>query len=335
MLPAGDDTHAAKRHHIRVMAVAAAVPAVIALGAAAAPAPAATATLPRPAAGQVAGLSATSSGTLSLFYEAANRSLTEISYANGRWSSPQSLGGVLTSGPAAISVGLQPSGEAGGETTYVYARGTDRAIWYRASAGGGPWSPWTSLGGRALGAPTVSGGVPTHYNLGPTVWVRGTDGALWQNSGNGWFSLGGRLMSDPAASPVEAGNYPILGSAVIAALGADHAVWAYFETDRPAGGSGWQRIGGRSAVAPAVGPGGSPVFARGTDNALWLTTWNAFAAPPPPAAWHRAGGALTSAPAATTYPPTAPYVVALGADGNLWQGKPPASGTRWTWTQIP
>jgi hypothetical protein len=326
MLPAKDNEHAAKHYRIRAIVAAAAVLTVIAL---VAPASAVAATVPQPAPGQVVGLSTTLSGTLSVFYESADRSLTEMSYAQGRWSSPQSLGGALTSGPAAISVGLEP------ETTYVYARGTDHAIWYRASTGGGPWSPWASLGGRATGAPTASSGVPTHHNLGPTVWVRGTDGALWQNSGAGWFSLGGRLTSDPAASPVVADNYPILGSAVIVALGTDHAVWAYFETDRPAGGSGWQRIGGRSTVAPAVGPGGSPAYARGTDNALWLTNWNAGATPPPAAAWHRVGGVLTSAPTATTYPSTAPYVVALGTDGNLWQGTPPASGTLWTWTQIP
>ena len=325
-LPAQDHDHDAGPFRIRVRAAAAAALAVTVL---AAPASAVAATVPQPAAGQVAGLSTTLSGTLSVFYQSAAHSLTEMSYAQGRWSSPQSLGGALTSGPAAISVGPEP------ETTYVYARGTDDAIWYRASTGGGPWSRWASLGGRATGAPTTSSGVPTHYDLGPTVWVRGTDGALWQNSGAGWFSLGGRLISDPAASPVAAGNYPILGSAVIAALGTDHAVWAYFETDRPAGGSGWQRVGGRSDVAPAVGPGGSPVYARGTDNALWLTSWDAGAIPPPAAAWHRAGGVLTSAPAATTYPSTTPYVVALGTDGNLWQGTPPASGTAWTWTQIP
>ena len=328
MLSAEDNEHAARHHRIRLTAVGAVVLTVVALPAAA-PASAVAATVPQPAAGQVAGLSTTLSGTLDVFYESADHSLTETSYAQGRWSSPQSLGGALTSGPAAISVGLEP------ETTYVYARGTDHAIWYRASAGGGPWSRWTSLGGRALGAPTASSGVPTHYNLGPTVWVRGTDGALWQNSGAGWFSLGGRLTSDPAASPVTAGSPVGGGYAVIAALGTDHAVWAYFETDRPAGGSGWQRIGGRSTVAPAVGPGGSPVYARGTDNALWLTNWNASATPPPAAAWHRAGGALTAPPTATTYPSTAPYVVALGTDGNLWQGTPPASGALWTWTQIP
>jgi hypothetical protein len=56
---------------------------------------------------------------------------------------------------------------------------------------------------------------------------------------------------------------------------------------------------------------------------------------PAAGAWQRAGGALTSAPPATTYPAHAPYVVALGTDGNLWQGVPPSAGTRWVWTQIP
>jgi hypothetical protein len=76
------------------------------------------------------------------------------------------------------------------------------------------------------------------------------------------------------------------------------------------------------------------MFARGTDNALWMTGWNPSATPPPPGAWQRVGGVLTSAPTATTYP-TQAYVVALGTDGNLWQGVPPSTGTRWIWTQIP
>ena len=177
------------------------------------------------------------SGTLLVFYESAHHSLTEMSYARGRWSSPQSLGGVLTSGPAAIAFGPPTN------TSYVFVRGTDDAIWYRASTGGGPWSAWASLGGKALGAPAASSGVPTHYNAtGPVVWVRGVDGALWQLSypGGPWQSLGGRLASDPAASPF--GGAATLGLAVVAALGTDHAVWAYVETDAPAGhpgGTGW------------------------------------------------------------------------------------------------
>ena len=90
-----------------------------------------------------------------VFYESAHHSLTEMSYARGRWSSPQSLGGVLTSGPAAIAFGPPTN------TSYVFVRGTDDAIWYRASTGGGPWSAWASLGGKALGTPAASSGVPT------------------------------------------------------------------------------------------------------------------------------------------------------------------------------
>ena len=314
----------------RAVAVAAATAAVALSVMATSAAPAAAATSPQPAAGQVAGLSTDASGTLSVFYQAADHTLALTTYAKGVWSAPVSLGGRLTSGPAAVTLG-PPN-----EVTYVYVRGTDNAIWYRQRSGGGPWSPWASLGGKALGAPTVSSGAPTHYNLAPVVWVRGTDGALWQNSSmssTSWYSLGGRLISDPAASPSVDGNYNF-GLAVIAVLGTDHAVWAYKETDAPSGGTGWYRIGGRSNVAPAISGWGT-IFARGTDKALWLTEWNPFGTPPAAGAWQRAGGALTSAPTATTYPAQAAYAVALGTDGNLWQGVPPPTGSRWIWTQIP
>jgi hypothetical protein len=276
---------------------------------------ASAATTPQPAAGQVAGVSTTAFANINVFYEAANHTLILKSSGPGGTS----LGGRLTSGPAAITIGTEF------DRTFAFARGTDNAIWYRLFGAQGIWTPWASLGGRALGAPAVSG--VGAFTVAPNVWVRGTDGALWQRSqgGGGWFSLGGGLISDPAAVPAVAGFYPPRRD--VFAIGRDRAVWEYT--------SGWHRVGGRSTVAPAavqLPSGQTDLFARGTDNALWMTT----RAPAATAfgAWQRIGGALTSAPTATIFPSTSLRVYALGTDGNLWLGERALSGGPWTWTQV-
>ena len=235
----------------------------------------------------------------------------------------------MTSGPSAI----ERQGPTEFETEAVFARGTDHAVWSRMfSAGQGIWLPWVSLGGNALGAPAVSCTGQPQTSPPLIVYVRGADGALWRRQGSGgWASAGGRLVSDPGALPAVAGACP--GRQDVFALGTDRAVW-----ERVAG--AWHRIGGASSVAPAavqVTPGGvTYLFARGTDAALWVNTRTSDAAGW--AGWVRAGGVLTSAPAATIFPTTSPgtrVVLALGSDGNLWQGSSVIGTTTWTWTQVP
>jgi hypothetical protein len=286
--------------------------------------PASAATSPRPAPGLVAGVSAAPDDTMKLFYQVAGHTLVvRQADRTAVFGGAQSLGGHLTSGPAANTVASTPA------LDYVFARGTDNAIWYRFSSVPGVWRPWASMGGRALGAPTSSG-VGTSAAV-PNVWVRGTDGALWHSFANigRWFSLGGRLLSDPSAVPVIAGS-PSTGSDVFA-LGTDHAVWEFT--------SGWHRVGGRSTVAPAAVPGPfgwTTLFARGTDNALWMTARAPGAARFGP--WRRIGGILTSAPVATIFPnnePGAIRVFALGTDGNLWQAsRQVRSNGPFTWQQV-
>ena len=173
-----------------------------------------------------------------------------------------------------------------------------------------------------MGGPTSS----------PIVFVRGTDGALWQRSlsGGRWMSRGGRLASPPAALPAVAGKCP--SGLDVFALGTDHAVWEFT--------GAWHRVGGKSTVAPAavrLPSGETDLFARGTDNALWMNvrasgaaTWQG---------WHRIGGILTSAPAAAMWPfqfaPRARSVLALGSDGNLWIPHNAVGTSTWDWAQVP
>jgi len=293
--------------------------------------PASAATLPQPAPGFVPGastLTTAAEDSIRIFYQQVNHSLTTVyGPAASEWGRPQNLGGVLTSGASAITI-KGPVEEF--SNTWVFVRGTDQAVWYREfSDARGTWGPWTSLGGRAIGAPgVICAGGPAS---GPAVFVRGTDNALWQRSlTGGWTSRGGRLASPPAGLQAAAGTCP--ARLDVFALGTDNAVWEFTGT--------WHRVGGTSAAAPAavrLPSGETDLFARGTDNALWMnvrgpggTAWRG---------WHRVGGILTSAPAAGIWPfrfaPGSLSIVALGGDGNLWIGHNVIGTRTWDWAQVP
>jgi hypothetical protein len=293
--------------------------------------PASAATVPRPAPGLAPGPSM-QADVIRIFYQQANHSLIAVfaPWAS-EWGKPQNLGGVLTSGPAAITIGK--SGFADSANTWVFARGPGKAVQYREFVGtrvSGSWGPWTRLGGKALGAPGVTclGGPASR----PIVFIRGTDGALWQRSlsGGHWISRGGDLASSPAPLPPVAGKCP--GSLDVFALGTDHAIWEFT--------GAWHRVGGTSASAPAavrLPSGETDLFIRGTDNALWMNV----RAPGAAAwrGWHRVGGILTSAPTATMWPFSilgkARTVLALGRDGNLMIANNPLGTSTWTWGQVP
>ncbi len=293
-------------------------------GPAAVAAPAdAAATSPRPAAGRVPGIASVGGGAvtphLDVFYQQVDGRLELVS-----GTTHTDLGGALTSGPVTVTKAPTEFVE-----EWVFARGTDNAIWYRIFSDGlGEWLAWQKLGGQSLGAP---GATCVGDGFGPViVYARGLDGALWRKPvGGAWSSLGGALASDPSALSPYGGGCPTRED--VFALGTDLAVWERV-------GGAWQRVGGRSAVAPAavqLTGGETNLFVRGTDNALWMntrpsgsTSW---------AGWQRIGGVLTSAPAATALrtAPQTRVVLVLGSDGNLWQARNRVGTSTWTWTQAP
>ena len=295
---------------------------------------ASAATVPRPAPGVVPGastlVSSTQGDTIRIFYQQVNHSLiTVFGPWASEWGKPQNLGGRLTSGPAAITI-KAASGKVA--STWVFARGTDKAVHYRHYSGvRAQWGPWTRLGGRkAVGAPGVTC-LSRPASL-PVVFVRGTDGALWQRSlsGGRWISRGGHLASAPVPLPAVAGTCP--GRLDVFALGTDHAVWEFTRA--------WHLVGGKSAVAPAavrLPSGETDLFIRGTDHALWMNV----RAPGAAAwrGWHRIGGYLTSPPTATMWPFSklgkARTVLALGRHGNLRIAHNFVGTSTWTWGQVP
>jgi len=79
-------------------------------------------------------------GPVHLFVQGTDNALWSKQYQSGSgWSGWQSLGGTLTSSPAATSPG---SGQID-----VFARGSDGALWYK-DWNGAAWSSWHPLGGQ-------------------------------------------------------------------------------------------------------------------------------------------------------------------------------------------
>jgi len=137
---------------------------------------------------------------IGVFVTGTNKALYHISYdASGPWSGWQSLGGTLTSSPAATS---PTSG-----VIDVYGRGGDGAL-YQKEYSSNAWGSWTSLGGQL-----ASNTGPAACSWGPgrlDVFVEGTNGALYHKGYNGawsnWQFLGGKLTSSPAAAAASGGN---------------------------------------------------------------------------------------------------------------------------------
>jgi len=128
------------------------------------------------------------------------------------WGNCESLGGILTSSPAAAS-------PASGKID-VFVRGTDSGLWQVEYNNGG-WHSWTSLGGIMYPG---TGPAASSWGSGRLdVFVVGTDLGLWHQGYNGawsgWESLGGILTSSPAAAS------PASGKIDVFVRGTDSGLW--------------------------------------------------------------------------------------------------------------
>jgi hypothetical protein len=143
----------------------------------------------------------------------------------------EKLGGYLTSSPAAVS-------PVAGEVT-VLVRGTDGALWYKATANGGEsWSSWSSFGGQLLGG-TGPAACMSGSKLAPECYfVTGTNNALYWLSGLGWKKLGGYLTSSPAAVS------PVAGTINAFVSGTNGALYEKTTTNAGTSWSSWTAVGG-------------------------------------------------------------------------------------------
>ncbi|HET8626935.1 MAG TPA: hypothetical protein VFL91_05930, partial [Thermomicrobiales bacterium] len=222
------------------------------------------------------------------------------------WSAWASQGGILTDAPAAAGFRGR---------VYVFARGSDNALYVTSSADGETFTGWRSLGGILTAAPAAASDGQRLY-----VFARGSDGALYLTvSADGatfgeWQNLGGILTAPPAATSVG-------GVLYVFAKGSDDALYVQSSADG-AHWSGWRDLGGVLTAAPAAAGfrGQVYVFARGSDNALYekhSADGGRFTD------WRDLGGVLTAAPAAASSTPSgADETLALfarGVDGALYE----------------
>jgi hypothetical protein len=167
----------------------------------------------------------------------------------------QSLGGVLTSEPAAAS--WSP------DRLDAFVRGSDQQLWHTFFAGG-RWNGWEPLGGSLTSGPAA-----VSWSSGRLdVFARGTDQQLWHrwfdtNQWSGWEPLGGVLTSSPAVASWSAGRLDVVAD------GTDNQVWhRWFDANQW---NGWEPLGGSTTSDPAAAswaPGRLDIFIRNGDGTM-------------------------------------------------------------------
>lgn len=199
----------------------------------------------------------------------------------GGW---QSLGGNLTSSPAASFSGPTTN------DYRVYARGTNGALWYRTHGSTG-WGGWSSLGGRLLAGTSPAAAYVTLD--GPYTLVTGTNHELYVE-GPGFTpftAAGGRTSSTPALAYVPAAQGQ--PNALIGfARGTDNAGYYHrFIASTP----GWHSMGGRLSTGVAASEQvvatipTTYTYALGTDNRVYEATASWAAPTPGLNGWHLGG----------------------------------------------
>lgn len=206
----------------------------------------------------------TSASALAVFGRGTDNALWWKHRTASGWSSWQSLGGIITSAPAAAADMTDYFGPLD-----VFARGNNGVIWYRVWKSGA-WQPWTS----SLRCPCPL--VPVMPGTGPGagngqfaianpdrhVFVFGRTGTLY-----GYTDFGGLTTATPGITSAATGVSEVF------ARGLDNALW-YRPSSQPIAPTGsWSSLGGRltsGVTATTVTGGKTYIFVLGTDNQAWM-----------------------------------------------------------------
>jgi hypothetical protein len=210
------------------------------------------------------------------------------------WYLKEDLGGQVLGTPAVATLGAE---------VYVFARGTDDAVWYKHRAADRSDGGWVSLGGAISARPAVIASPGGRLDL----FVRGLDGAAyhkafyggdWVPTGQNWEPLGGYVLG--AMSAVAVGTNQVQ----VFAVGADRSLvrkasddWGRFE-GRP-----WENLGGWVEGTPAVvspAPSQVAVVVKGADRALYYKRFNGVSWLPSPADYEPLGRTIVGSPTLST-----------------------------------
>ena len=203
---------------------------------------------------------------------------------SGKCGSWQSLGGIITSKPAAAVSGPAP------EEYSVYARGGNGALWTREHTAGG-WGGWRSLGGNLLAGTGPAAAYVT--GDGPYTLVAGTNHELYVEGPGvtGFNPAGGGTSSTPALTAIPAAQgQPAALIGFVRGTG-NRGYYHRFIANTP----GWHSMGGQLSTGMAsftqvvATIPNTYTYAQGTDHKIYenVGTW---AAPTPGlSGWHLAG----------------------------------------------
>jgi hypothetical protein len=157
-----------------------------------------------------------------VFARGRDKALWYTRFNGSSWENWKSHGGVLTSDPAALAMN---------NLVMAFARGTDEAIYYTSL----DVQTWRRLEGFWTSAPAVCSPDPANNVM--DLFARGSDNAMWHRRFDGqdwqpWRSLGGVLVSDPAAVN--------MGGSHVFARGTDEKLWFSWLTATQTG--PWQQL---------------------------------------------------------------------------------------------
>lgn len=162
---------------------------------------------------------------------------------------------------------------------FLFATGSDNQVHFRESTDGGvTWGAPQSIHGVATSSPAATVVGNTLH-----VFVRGTDGALYETSSAGgnawaltWTKIGGQLLAGtgPAQYSWTRGGLPEVGWLV---TGTNHALYEWDHLND------WQNFGGYLTSSPAAATSHNAsgegtyldVSVRGGDGGLWLKNYDA------------------------------------------------------------
>jgi hypothetical protein len=303
------------------------------------PVPAAgAAAAPPPAPGVTPGAVYVSPAENDVFYTATDRTVWVKNLDNGALARVGN--GLLVSAPSAIY---------DGSTVVVFGEGTDHKLWRSVRQATGGYGNWELLGGAITARPAAVAATlePSVYY----VFVRGTDGAVYQAAGTSsthgtasFTRVGGRVLAGtgPAAAYEEIGpaahgqapDPPADESTWVAVAGTNRALYVTQVGAFPISGQ-WQSAGGQTTASPALtlyqANGSLLAVVRGTDNAAYYRSVQSAGG------WTSIGGRLNSGLVATIDGQTGTaYIYTLGTDNQVYQktanlaASPPAFSPTWT-----
>ncbi len=231
-------------------------------------------------------------GTIDVYVRGTDGAVWERPYYSGTWHDWYIVGGQVAAG-----TGPGASGWSGREDVFI--EGTDGAMHQTTWTSSSGWSSgWVNLGGHLTSSP---GAVSRSSGI-ISVYVRGTDGAVWErpySSGawQGWYNLGGVLA--PGTGPAVSAWQYYQGSRLVNredvfVVGTNGAMYQKTWTAGSGWTTTWANLGGKLTSSPtaATMQYSIEIYARGTDGYLYLKEYFS-------GGWHAwSGGSMQGPPGA-------------------------------------